>query len=311
MLRISAQLIKDEFDARGIPCEVISEESSILRYQTDDGDWHITRSSLSEKSSGAAVVICQNKLATDDVATKCGLPVLPTYYGDDRAEIEAFINQHGSVVVKPLDASHGHGVTINVTNMAKYDQAAAHALQFSDTIFLQKQAKGSDYRILIINYELAAATRRDHASVVGDGQHTLAELIEIENNSGNRIEEYGTKPNKIDVAAAQFFLEDRYTQEVPAKDQRVQVVGVANIGAGGTATDVTDSVAPAMVKDAIAVLQYLRLPTAGVDFMQDPNSEGYSFIEINPSPNFSMHTSPHFGSAQPVAQRYVDWLLQN
>lgn len=310
MLRISAQLIKDEFDTRGIPNYIVSEKANILRYQTADGLWHLTRSSLPEKTPGSAVAIARNKLASDEIARACEVPVLPIHYGEDEIEIAAFIARCGSVVVKPLDASHGQGITLGITDLESYRAAAERALQYSDLFFLQQQITGEDYRLFMIDYELGAATRRDHAYVIGDGASSLAQLIDAENQSQHRSPEYGTLLHTIDVEAAQFYLKDAYEHKIPAKEERVQVVGVANIGAGGVAVDVTATVPDAMVQDAKRLLEYINMPTAGVDFMTDAKTGQYYFIEVNASPNFSMHMMPNIGLPQPVAQQFVDWLMQ-
>ena len=46
--------------------------------------------------------------------------------------------------------------------------------------------EGDDHRLLVVNGELVAATRRTPGHVVGDGLHTVAELIEIVNQDPRR-----------------------------------------------------------------------------------------------------------------------------
>ena len=46
--------------------------------------------------------------------------------------------------------------------------------------------EGDDHRLLVVNGELVAATRRTPGHVVGDGEHTIVQLIEIVNQDPRR-----------------------------------------------------------------------------------------------------------------------------
>ena len=45
---------------------------------------------------------------------------------------------------------------------------------------------GKDYRILVVNNQVVAVAERVPAHVIGDGTHTVAELVEITNQDPRR-----------------------------------------------------------------------------------------------------------------------------
>lgn len=310
MLRITIGLIKQELDAREIPNEVISESVSLIRFKNSQGEWHFIKSSLSDKIPATAAAITRDKMAADAVARVCGLPVLPTTSSVDPAEIQAFIAQHKPVVVKPRDASHGNGISIGLNTYEQVQKAIEYASQFSKSFLIQKQAIGDDYRVLIIDNAMVAAVRRDVATVTGDGVSTYQQLIQKENSGLHRGKLVDMPLKFINEQAAQNFLGDEYDTVVPPANAEVKVMGVANVGAGGRSVDVTDSVHPGMVADALKMAEYLHMPVCGLDFIHNPANDSYFFIEINSTPNLGLHLYPSAGKPRPVTKMYVDWLLQ-
>src|SRR5690606_36103351 len=87
----------------------------------------------------------------------------------------------GPVVVKPLDGHHGEGVTLGVTSPGEGDEAFELAARWSSDVIVEEQLEGRDYRVLVVNGHLVAASERLPAHVVGDGERTIAALIEVTN----------------------------------------------------------------------------------------------------------------------------------
>lgn len=308
MLKYTVRLIKQALDEQGVPNEIIDEQGSLLRYQSKDGVWHITRSSLSDKIPATALSVAQHKVLAAEVAKHIGLPTLPQYFGSDQTTQESFLKNHAPVVVKPLDSSHGRGVTIGISSVEQLRAAYERAQKYSRQCVLQQQAVGDDYRVLIVDYAVVAITLREHASVVGDGVSTLRELIEAENSTRQNDDNNG--PGQIDYQAAQIYLGDRLDSEVPDTAAKVQVVGVANISAGGRAIDKTDDAPAHIAEDAIRLARYLNMPVCGLDCMVNPQTGEYRFIELNAMPNLGMHIFPHIGKSRPVLDIFVEWLLR-
>ena len=92
----------------------------------------------------------------------------------------------GLVVVKPSDGNHGRGVVVGVSTREQIEAAYQFARAQGPDIVVEQCASGAEHRLLIVDGKLIAAVRGNPAHVTGDGQHTIAELIETQLNSDPR-----------------------------------------------------------------------------------------------------------------------------
>src|SRR5690606_5738302 len=90
----------------------------------------------------------------------------------------AFMREVGAVVVKPIDGEQGKGITVNLTSSEEMETAIENASHFGERVLLEQFCEGKDLRIVVINHQVVAAALRKPATVVGDGQSTITELIE-------------------------------------------------------------------------------------------------------------------------------------
>jgi len=254
--------------------------------------------------------IANNKYASFVVANQLGIPVPETVEYDDVVQAEAFLAKHGTVVVKPLDAAHGKGVRTGITSNGVLHEFAAKAKAESDAVLLQQQVSGDDLRVLIIDGKLAAVAQREPAAVVGDGERTISQLIDHENDTNAlRGVNYEKPLNRIDKQAATDFIGETGLARVPAQGEQVRVVGTANIGTGGYAINKTNEVPAGLVAHAIRFADETRAFVCGVDFLYDTEAGKWYFIEANSSPNFGLHMWPSVGEPVDVATQFVDALL--
>ena len=92
------------------------------------------------------------------------------------------------VVLKPLNANHGRGVSINLTTDEQVEQAFEFAREHgtSRAVLVESYVEGYDHRMLVVNNELVAVAKRVPGHVVGDGNSTIAELIDKTNEDPRR-----------------------------------------------------------------------------------------------------------------------------
>lgn len=311
-IQITARVIKEELERRGVPVEAISSSGGTILSFEHSGRRRFTRSSSIDSNSSIASTICDDKAVFAQTAKYADLVTPETLVYENHGDAQRFMNDHGKIVVKPARGAHGNAVTVNVDDNKKLDAALAavrKAYPESKTI-LQRQVKGDDYRLLIIGAKLAAASRRTPANVTGDGRSTLKELILKENSSPDRTVEYSEKLCKIDESEAWIYLGER-ASTVPGKDEVVQVVGTANIGSGGQADDVTDIVPESVVDTAVRLCDLIGASVCGVDFMHDADTDEWWLIEANLSPSFGLHLNPHSGVSRSVDAMFVDEMLSS
>jgi hypothetical protein len=124
-----------------------------------------------------------------------------------------------------------------------FDLAAA----FCPEVVVEEVFEGRDYRVVVVDGKVVAASERVAAHVVGDGVPTVGELIDIENRNPLRGDGHEKPLTRIKVdALVEAFLRrwGRSLSDVPPAGERVFLRQTANLSTGGTAREVTDEVHP-------------------------------------------------------------------
>jgi cyanophycin synthetase len=266
-------------------------------------------------STGAiAETIAQDKELTKRLLDAAGVPVpLGRAVLDPDDAWAAALEIGLPVVLKPKDGNQGKGVTVNITSREQLDAAYVAASEFRDDILVERYLPGNDFRLLVVGNKLIAAARRDPPQVLGDGVHTVRELVDTVNLDPRRGNGHSTSLTKIrfdDIALASLAKQDLLAESVPAKGQRVILRNNANLSTGGAATDVTDDVHPEVAARAIAAAHMIGLDICGVDLVCDsvlqPIEElGGGIVEVNAAPGLRMHLSPSFGKGRAVGEAIV------
>jgi cyanophycin synthetase len=221
------------------------------------------------------------------------------------------------VVVKPLDASQGRGIVTNVRSEEELRIAFEEAKRYRATVVVERHLQGTDFRLLVINNKLVAAAQRIPAHVIGDGLHTIAQLVDLENADPRRGESHEKVLTKIridDATRNLLSLRGMSVDSVPPPGEVVYLKTTANLSTGGTAIDVTDRVHPANVELAERIACLVDLDIAGVDIVA-PNIDtpveenGGGIVEVNAAPGFRMHLAPTSGKQRPVGEAVIDMLF--
>lgn len=321
----SLKAIRDEALERGWKVEVFRTNRSHRIFTRDDGKRLHIFGSVPPTTSYAVARASNDKLLTYELLEGKNLPLLElvTVANDNELdEAKQFINEKGRVVVKPVDGSHGNGITVDVRNedsLKQALQAARKATKQSKYVIVQEQYDREticDLRMLYIDYKFIGAIWRLPARVFGDGEHTVEQLIDRENSSERRGVAYKAELATIDVERARAYLEERIN-DIPAAGQEIQVMGVANYGAGGETVDVTDDIPAWLIEDAERAARACELVVAGVDFMiaQVPNTGqtkeelAPAITEVNKAPLLTMHDTPTHGKGNRGATKaFIDYL---
>ncbi len=321
----SLKSIREEALLRGWKVEVFQANHSHRIFTRDDGKRMHVFGSVPPDTSYAAAKAANDKLLTYEVLQDKGFPMLDlvTITDDnDLDEAKQFMASKGRVVVKPVDGSHGNGITIDVHDENSLHRAlsvAREASKESKTVIVQEQYNHEticDLRMLYVGYKFIGAIWRIPARVFGDGEHTIEQLIERENATERRGAAYRAELTKIDVEKARAYLKDQI-HDIAPEGQEVRVMGVANYGAGGETVDVTDDIPAWLIESAEQVSRACELSVAGVDFMiaQVPSPElteeelAPAITEVNKSPLLTMHDTPTHGKGNRGATKaFMDYL---
>ncbi len=303
-------------EARDIPWIRLNDHSLIQlghgRYQKR------LQATITSETQHIAVELASEKDETNRILGDLGLPVprQALVYRLRRA-IQAADRIGYPVVVKPLNANHGRGVTTNITDATQLEAAYDKAKEHSEGIIVETFLQGLDHRLLVVNGELVAAAKRVPAHVVGNGKRTISKLVNKVNKDPRRGIGHEKVLTRISLdAAAELMLEQQgYSiDSVPADGEEVYLQPTANLSTGGTAVDVTDVIHPDNKSMAERAILALGLDVGGVDFITTDITRSYRDVgggicECNAAPGFRMHVAPSEGEPRNVAEPVIDMLF--
>jgi len=309
--------IVDAAVARGIPFSRMTE-GSMVRFGWGSKQRRIQAAEM-DITSAIAEAIAQDKQLTKKLLAAAGVPVpggRPVTDAEDAWKAACEIGL--PVVVKPNDGNQGKGVTVNITDKEHLLKAYATACEFRDDIIVERYMPGNDFRLLVVGDKLVAAARRDPPKVVGDGVHTIAQLVEQVNQDPRRGSGHSTSLTKIrfdDIARACLANQGFDAESIPAKGQRVNLRNNANLSTGGSATDVTDDVHPDVAARAVAAARMVGLDICGVDVVCDTilrplEEQGGGMVEVNAAPGLRMHLAPSFGKGRAVGEAIISSMFK-
>ncbi|MBA4031480.1 MAG: cyanophycin synthetase [Planctomyces sp.] len=298
--------------ARGIPYRRLNTRSLVqLGYGSKQ---HRILAAETDRTSAVAEAIVQDKELTKNLLEAVGVPVPKGRQVTDAEDAWAAALEIGlPVVIKPKDGNQGRGVAVNLSTHEQVLSAFAAAREEGREILVEKFAPGGDYRLLIIGYKLVAAARREPPQVVGDGRHSIRELVREVNLDPRRGEDHATPLSKIpidDIACAVLADQGLIPESVPAAGQLVLLRRNANLSTGGSAADVTELVHPEVAARVIDAVRMVGLDIAGVDVVATDISrpleqQGGVIVEINAAPGLRMHLQPSAGQPRAVGEAIV------
>lgn len=311
----TASLVKAAVD-RGIPWLRLNEQSLV---QLGHGKYQQRiQATVTGRTPHISVELASDKEETNKILGSLGLPVpRQELVQNADAAWRAARKLGGTVVLKPYNGNHGRGITINISEEADVRAAFEAAREHSRSVIVETYLAGDDHRLLVVNGELIAATKRTPGHVVGDGRQTVAELVEIVNSDPRRgvgHEKVLTKL-KLDREAELMLEKLGYTAEsIPKDGEVVPLRSTANLSTGGTATDVTDIIHPDNRAMAERAVRAIGLDVGGVDFLSTNIAESYKSIgggicEVNAAPGFRMHIAPSEGTPRDAAGPVIDMLF--
>jgi cyanophycin synthetase len=298
--------------ARGIPYRRLTE-GSLVQFGWGSRQRRI-QAAETDRTSAIAEAIAQDKELTKILLHAAGVPVpegRPVHSFEDAC---AAAGEFGwPLVVKPQDGNQGKGVSVNIINEDQLKTAYQAASDISSAVILERYLAGHDYRLLVVGDKLIAAARRDPPHVIGDGHHTIRELVEQVNRDPRRGEGHATSLTKIrfdDIALSHLAGQGLSAESVSPIGARIVLRNNANLSTGGTATDVTDDVHPEMAQRAIAAAQMVGLDICGIDVVCETvlkplEKQGGGIVEVNAAPGLRMHLQPSYGKGRAVGEALI------
>ena len=320
-LELSTQLLLKAAVKRGIKFKLIDRDENFVLLTKGEHKEYVKQATKTSLDSYSTVLIMENKIVTKEVLKERGIRVPD---GDAFRSIEeamaAYEMYHDkSIVIKPKSTNFGLGITIFNRAFSKEDYLKAFemAFQHDQTVLLEEFMTGKEYRFLVMGEEVVGVLHRVPANVIGDGVHTIKQLVHEKNKDPLRGRGYKTPLEKIQLGEAEeMFLKNHghHWDEIPASGQIVYLRENSNISTGGDSLDYTDDIPASYKALAVESAKAAGATFCGVDMMinditAEASESNYSIIEINFNPAIHIHCYPYKGKNRRADEKILDLLF--
>ena len=271
-----------------------------------------------DKTGGIATDIASDKDLTRRLLKASGIPVSEGRVVTDVEDAWSTACEVGfPVVVKPRDGNHADGVSIGLTTQAQvskaYGIAAHHRPNQLSEVIVERFIPGVEHRVLIVDGKLVAAYKGEPARVIGDGIHTVQELVNRVNTDPRRGSGWLFPLDTVKIDdVARLMLEDQghSADSIPAVGESVELTRSAD-----TTTDVTDHVHPEVIARTVEAARVVGLDIAGIDLVTPDISkpmeeQGGAIVEVNAGPGLMSHLNPTLGTPRPVGKAIANILFE-
>ena len=298
-----ARILVEEAYQRGIDVQIDDAPSGL--FTLSHGGRRIRcKESLTDLTSSISMSLCQDKSLTHKVLSQAGLNVPVQQLASNGDDNLAFLEEHSRIVVKPLDGEQGNGVAVDLDSFDQVQAAIDTARGFDSRVLLESFHEGLDLRIVVIGFDVVAAAIRRPAQVVGDGHHSVLQLIEAQSRRRQAATQGESRiPQDAETLRAVQAAGYEYDSVLPA-GVLLAVRKTANLHTGGCLEDVTPILHPVLKDAAIRAARALDIPVVGLDLMVPAADQPeYVFIEANERAGLANH------EPQPTAERFIDLLF--
>jgi len=188
------------------------------------------------------------------------------------------------VFVKPNNSSLGLFAEA-IENRKELKKHLKDIVENSWIALIQEKINLPEYRIFVLDGKIQFAYQKVPAKIIGDGKKTIAVLIEDINKG---IERDGQK-----ITPKSLFLKNQFKKQklnlktVLKAGQELNIIGKANVSAGGKILNYTEIVSPKTKAWAKKLTLDFGLRVCGIDVfakngLDDP--DGFIVIELNNNP---------------------------
>ena len=317
----SYKLFERELAKKGYTTVVVTDFPATVTYTSPSGAVWETRAAKFRYplNSDAVYEIAKRKDQAYDLAERAGYNVPATVRADTATteELAGMLKKHSKLVVKPVDSLQSRGLTVNVDTPEKLQKALDTARSVSPAVLVQQQVTGEEIRFTVIGGKVRAALLRQTARVTGDGQATVAKLIERENRERATL-----PPGRIAYPQLHELIIDRALLDstaVPKQGEVVELSTSTMVREGCSIYDVLPQVHQSYITIAEGLASALGAGFVVVDiFCQDyqvpATRDNYNFIEFNTAPALKLYYAcrdgKHFDIA-PLLANVIDRSLHS
>ena len=323
-MELSTQALLFDLIQKGIKTEILDENDQFLCLQHGEHIEYVKNGNMTSHDSYISPLIMENKVVTKKVLAKAGfnVPQSVEFTSLEQAVASYPLFEGRAVVIKPKSTNYGLGISIfqqGVHNCDDFAKAVEIAFREDKEIMVEDYLVGTEYRFFVLGEETLAVLLRVPANVVGDGVHTVAQLVAAKNDHPLRGDGSRTPLKKIalgDIEQLQLKEQGLTVDSIPAKDQLVQLRANSNISTGGDSIDMTDEMHDSYKQLAVGITKAMGAAVCGVDLIipnlkkpAEASLSSWGVIEANFNPMMMMHIFPYAGKSHRLTQNVIKMLF--
>lgn len=323
-MELSTQALMFDLIQKGIRTEILDERDQFLCLQFGEHTEYVKNGNMTSHDSYISPLIMENKVVTKKVLAKAGfnVPHSVEFTSPESAVANYPLFENRAVVIKPKSTNYGLGISIfqqGVHSREDFAKAVEIAFREDKEVMVEDYLAGTEYRFFVLGDKTLAVLLRVPANVIGDGKHSVAELVAAKNNHPLRGDGSRTPLKKIalgEIERLQLKEQGLTVDSVPAKEQLVQLRANSNISTGGDSIDMTDEMHDSYKQLAVGISKAMGAAVCGVDLIipdlkkpAQANLQSWGVIEANFNPMMMMHIFPYAGKSRRLTQNVIEMLF--
>ena len=323
-MELSTQALLFDAIQKGLNIEILDERDQFISLQFGEHLEYVKNGNMTSHDSYISPLIMENKVVTKKVLAKAGFNVPQSIeFTDVKSAVENFpLFENRAIVIKPKSTNFGLGISIfqqGVTDRDDFAKAVEIAFREDKEIMVEDYLLGTEYRFFVLGDQTLAVLLRVPANVIGDGVHTVGELVAAKNDHPLRGDGSRTPLKKIalgDIEQLQLKEQGLTVDSIPAKDQLVQLRANSNISTGGDSIDMTDEMHASYKEIAVGISKAMGAAVCGVDLIipdlkqpAEPSLRSWGVIEANFNPMMMMHIFPFSGQSRRLTMNVIKMLF--
>ena len=322
-MELSTQMLLFDAIQKGIHFEILDEQDQFLKLWHKDHVEYVKNGNMTSKDNYVVPLAMANKTVTKKILADAGFPV-PA--GDEFTSLEQGLAYYPlikdkQIVVKPKSTNFGLGISIfqEPASLDNYKKALEIAFAEDTAVLVEEFIPGTEYRFFILDGRCEAVLLRVAANVVGDGKHTIRELVAQKNANPLRGRDHRSPLEIIELGDIEQLMltQQGYTpDDILPEGKKVNLRRNSNISTGGDSIDVTETMDSSYQELAAAMATSMGAWACGVDLIIPDETQTASkenphctCIELNFNPSMYMHTYCAEGPGQAITPKILDKLF--
>lgn len=307
-----AKVLWEEAQARGIKMEMFvlcGRQTDMYRARVGGQSIFFTGLPRLHQNQSDAELWLDDKAILKQKLEAAAIPVARGgCFSNYQKALEKFKNLQKPVIVKPRLGSRGRHTTTFIYTETELQQAYKLAKQLCYWVIVEEHLLGGVYRGTMIDGKLAGVLVGYPPCVVGDGVHSIRELIVIKNATKHpKVSEVQESPVMVEFLQRSGHALD----EVLPSGASVDLSEKIGISYGGSNAEVTEETHQEIKKILVAAAAVVGDPLIGFDFIipnitTSPHEQKWGIIECNGVPFIDLHHDPISGPPNNVAHHVWD-----